>query len=97
MTQVSVKTENVIDITPDLMAQAFWEFSSDEQADFFHELALAIEKEREINGNKNSYSYGEMQWCYMTGAIKKRSDKARAVFLSFSAFAYDYFEQKSPF
>ena len=91
--KVIVNQEKVVDLSAALMAEVFWGMDSDQQAEFFHELAGIIESDSE----GVTYAFGEMQWLYMTEAIKKRSDKAKNMFLAFSAFAYDFWPQKSSF
>jgi hypothetical protein len=59
-----VKAEAQVDITPAMMAQAFWEMCSDEQAEFFTELSRVI-REDHTNGNTSAYSRGELQWFHL--------------------------------
>ena len=37
--KVEIKESKVLDVTPKLLAQIFWEFDHQEQANFFHYLA----------------------------------------------------------
>jgi len=91
--KVIINEEMAVDLTAALMAEAFWNMGSDEQADFFHELAAVIDNEQDPSAV--TYSHGEMQWLLMTDEIKARSKQAREMFLSFTAFAYDYWPQKN--
>ena len=91
--QIHVKKEETIELSPRQMAEVFWNMDENEQDDFFHELANVVAEE--TDSRAITYSHGEMQWCHMTQAIKKRSKQARECFLAFSAFAYDYWPQKS--
>lgn len=55
-----------VPLTPKLLAAAFWELDSSEQADFFselHDLLDGIEWP--------AHSLGEMQWLYMSDEIEK--------------------------
>ena len=88
--KIILNQEKTVLLTPSLMAKAFWSMDAEQQADFFHELATVVKDDSE--GVK--YCHGEMQWLYMTAEIKKRSQQAKEMFLSFSAFAYDYWPQK---
>lgn len=80
-------------LTPAIMAQAFWNMDDNMQADFFEELAIVIEEDHK--NNPSSYSLGEMQWLFMTEKIRKRGEKARAMYLAFCAFAYEYATPKA--
>lgn len=91
--KVIINQDKIADLTPELMAEVFWNMHDEQQAEFFHQLAVVIEKYNEDHDNK-AYSYGEMQWLNMTEKIRERSSKASNMFLSFSAFAYDFCPQK---
>lgn len=90
--KIKVTGEREIEATPRLLAEIFWGMNSLEQADFFHELGGVVEEDH--LDNPNSYSHGEMQWLGMTQAIKERGKQAQDIFLSFSAFAYEFWPQK---
>lgn len=85
----------VVDVSlePKDLASAFWDMGSDEQAEFFHELAQIIKEHHQTN--PSSYSLGEMQWLYMTEDIRKRGKDATEMFMALSAFAFDYWPQKN--
>jgi hypothetical protein len=55
-----------VPITPKLLAEAFWNLDSTEQANFFAEL-------HDILDGKEwpAHSLGEMQWMYMSDEIEK--------------------------
>ena len=53
----------LVEITPRLMAEAFWAMNSVEQAQFFEQLNYVI--------GDTAYGHGEMQWCYLSGALDK--------------------------
>jgi hypothetical protein len=57
-----VEIEADFDLTPKQVAQAFWELSDTEQAQFFAEL-------HDIT--KDIYAGSELQWCYMSQEIEK--------------------------
>lgn len=62
-----------VPITPRLLAEAFWNLDSNEQANFFEELYNILD------GKKwPAHSLGEMQWLYMSDAIEK-SEKAKTM------------------
>lgn len=81
--EITVTTE----ITPALMAKAFWDMSCEEQAEFFAELAKLT---------KDDLFHAQTQWLWMAESIKESGNKdAVTCFLSFTAFAYDYWPQKT--
>ena len=82
-----------MDLTPAIIAKAFWGMGSDEQAEFFERLHDEVDN---TVGN-SAYSHGEMQWLYMRDAITERGSKARNMYLALSAFAYDFWPLKSEF
>jgi len=61
-----------VPITPKLLAEAFWNLSSIEQAEFFAEL-------HDILDGKEwpAHSLGEMQWMYMSDEIEKNPKAKR--------------------
>lgn len=93
MSEIEITTS--MEFTPELMAEQFWNMGSDQQAEFFHHLADIVEKDHETN--PNSYSLGEMQWLYMADEIKKHSQQAYKMYLSFCAFAYEHFKLKESY
>lgn len=80
-------------VEPKELAEAFWHMGSDEQAEFFHELAQVVIEDNK--SNPSAYSLGEMQWLYMTRDIKSRSQDAADMYMALSAFAFDYWPQKT--
>ncbi len=88
--EIENKPETAL-VTTKQLAAAFWDMNSEQQADFFHELAGVVK------GEDEKFFFGEMQWLWMAEDIKKRSREAWEMFLAFSAFAFDYWPQKSSF
>lgn len=82
----SVKTE----LTPGILAQAFWAMDSTQQAGFFAALA------DEVSKTESAYGYGEMQWCYMADAIRKSREASR-MYMALSAFAFEYWPQRNEY
>lgn len=82
--QITVTAE----ITPEIMAKAFWDMSCAEQADFFHELGKLTAE--------NQF-HAQTQWLWMTHAIRDRKNNNFALncFLSFTAYAYDFWPKKT--
>jgi hypothetical protein len=81
-----------IEITPAMMAEAFWSAGSDGQALFFKEHHRVVTESHKTNPSANSL--GEMQWCYMKEDIRALGPEAWNMYLSFCAFAYEFFERK---
>ena len=75
-----------VDVTPELLAKAFWKMYSDQQADFFDALA------REITANSpKAYGFGEMQWCFLKDELRKPGrEVANQMHMALSAFAFDF-------
>jgi hypothetical protein len=76
-----------IEITPEIMAQAFWAMSSTEQIKFFSELANVIKDDNKKN--KSSYNLGELQWCFMSEDMEKKENKeAKDMLMTMASFLY---------
>ncbi len=83
-----------VQITPEILAKAFWSMDCEQQADFLDSLGAEIEADHITN--KNSYSYGELQWCYLKDELRRPGrDRANNVHMAFSAFAFDFWPQKN--
>lgn len=83
-----------VQITPEILAKAFWSMNCEQQADFLDSLGAEIEADHITN--KNSYSYGELQWCYLKDELRRPGrDRANNVHMAFSAFAFDFWPQKN--
>lgn len=81
-------------ITPDVLAAAFWKMNIEQQADFLDSLGAVIEKDHATN--PSSYSYGELQWCYLKDELRQPGrDRANNVHMALSAFAFDFWPQKA--
>ena len=83
-----------VQITPEILAKAFWSMDCEQHADFLDSLGAEIEADHITN--KNSYSYGELQWCYLKDELRRPGrDRANNVHMAFSAFAFDFWPQKN--
>jgi len=84
----TIEVKQVIEITPKILAESFWNLDSDGQAEFFAQLHDCV---TESNDRHNRlYGLGEMQWCYMMDSIRKNT-KANKMYMALSAFAFDWF------
>ena len=89
----TVNTTQVIELTPEIMAKAFWSMEDSQQAQFFDELAKVIEADHVENAS--AYGFGELQWCYLKDALRKPGmERANKMHMALSAFAYDFWPQK---
>lgn len=80
-----------IEITAEVLAKAFWNMDTVQQADFFEELAKYIQ-----DISPHAYGYGEMQWCCLLDEMRKPGrELANAMHMALSAFAYDFWPQKN--
>ena len=79
-----------IALSPEMVAQWWWDSSNLVQADFFEALAKYIQKE-----SPKAYGYGEMQWAYLRQELRRPERKlASEMFMAMSAFAFDFAQQK---
>lgn len=74
-----------IELTPELMAIAFWNWEDSKQCQFFEELNKVISEDYKTN--KNAYSLGEMQWLYMGDCLNK-NPKAKEMACAMLASIY---------
>lgn len=77
-----------ITIPPDAMAWAFWNMCAAQQVEFFAHLAKVI-KADQTAGNRNAYSFGELQW-FFTGdeLLKDENQVAREMLMAMAAPLY---------
>lgn len=79
-----------IQITPEVLANAFWNMDTTQQADFFEALANRIEV-----ASPHAYGFGEMQWCYLQDELRRPGrEQANKMHMALSAFAFDFWPQK---
>ena len=85
---MKILTDSIeVEVTPELVAKAFWEMGTVEQARFFSALA------KETKNTDGAYGYGEMQWCMLQDDLKKDKEAMRQ-YMALSAFAFDFWPQK---
>ena len=76
-----------VTITPAMMAAAFWGMGSDEQAEFFDELAQFIQQDK--TPGASTYGMGELQWHFLASTMQgKKYDQPRAMLMSMAAPLY---------
>lgn len=84
-----------VPLTPKLLAEAFWNLDSTEQAAFFAELHDILD-----GREWPAHSLGEMQWLYMSDEIEKNPKaKKMACTLASHIFvrATDYLTRNVPY
>lgn len=87
--EVVVAEGFAVQITPDVLAKAFWGMDTQQQGDFFESLASHIE-----SASPHAYGFGEMQWCHLQDELRKPGrELANKMHLALSAFAYDFWPQ----
>lgn len=70
-----------VTITPQMMAEAFWEMCDHEQAEFLAELHKQV--------TNDAYALGEAQWYYLGALLLKEENKeARDMLMSIAAPLY---------
>src|SRR5690554_2861058 len=86
-----IRVESVahMNLTPELIAKAFWAMSDDQQADFFDALAGEVEAYN-AESDRPAYNYGEMQWCYLHDKLQQRGGRALSMYLALSVFAFQF-------
>ena len=86
-----------IEITPAILAKAFWNMDDKEQAQFFTEL-FNFTSETYNNRKKNDWwiqdEFGTSQWYSLANTIQKIGGNTYKIYLRFCSFAYKFFEPK---
>lgn len=81
-----------VTITPTMMAEAFWHMDTDQQKEFFAELARVIEEYHEANKPKSwAWSLGELQWFALANGLMAeggRCNKAGEMLMTIAAPLY---------
>ena len=76
-----------ITITPAMMASAFWGMGSDEQSEFFDELAQIIKQDK--TPGSSTYGMGELQWHYLARGMQgEKYNQPRAMLMAMAAPLY---------
>ena len=76
-----------VQLTPAMMAEAFWKMGSDQQAEFFDELARVIREDHKTN--TSAYSLGELQWFFVGDELLTPKNKvAREMLMTMAAPLY---------
>lgn len=76
-----------VQITPAMMAAAFWGMDSVKQAEFFTELNRIITEDYQTDPKSCAWSLGEMQWLYLGDEMEKNK-AARDMLMSIAAPLY---------
>lgn len=76
-----------VQVTPAILAEAFWAMGSGQQVEFFDELARVIREDHKTN--TSAYGLGELQWFFVGDELlQKKNDQARAVLMTMAAPLY---------
>lgn len=91
---IIVKQTVEMQMTPHLLAQAFWSMDSTKQAEFFAAVAVEVRRTYEENQAKprhlqswGVYADGEGQWWHLCNDLKA-NDAARSMLMSMAAPLY---------
>lgn len=88
--EVVVAEGFAVQITPEVVAKAFWGMDTQQQADFFESLAAHIE-----STSPHAYGFGEIQWCWLQDELRQPGrETANKMHMALSAFAFDFWPQK---
>jgi hypothetical protein len=76
-----------VQLTPAMMAEAFWQMASSQQVEFFDELARVIREDHKTN--TSAYSLGELQWFFVGDELlKPKNSEARSMLMTMAAPLY---------
>lgn len=88
--EVTIAEGFAVQITPEILAKAFWGMDTQQQADFLESLANHIE-----TSSPHAYGFGEMQWCFLQDELRRPGrEQANKMHMALSAFAFDFWPQK---
>ena len=77
-----------LELTPAMLAEAFWAMPSTLQVAFFDELAAIIKRDHQ-DGNTSAYSLGELQWHFVGEELQEtKNAQARAMLMTMAAPVY---------
>ena len=82
---MSASVAAIVTLTPAMMAKAFWNMGSDDQAELLEQLALVIREDNKTN--RSAYSLGELQWHFLAHDLQSRRE-AREILMSMAAPLY---------
>jgi len=80
-----IEVTHEVQITPNVLAKAFWDMPSDKQVEFFEELKKVIQEDHLTNSS--AYGSGELQWYYLAGEMKN-SPNAKDMLMTLAAPLY---------
>ena len=84
---MSTFTTASVELTPAIMAEAFWAMGSQEHTEFFDELSRVIREDHKTN--TKAYSLGELQWFFVGDELRKDQNKqARDMLMTMAAPLY---------
>lgn len=82
-----IQATATVQLTPAMMAEAFWQMESSQQVEFFDELARVIREDHKTN--TSAYSLGELQWFFVGDQLLERKNaEARDMLMTMAAPLY---------
>lgn len=76
-----------VQLTPAMLAEAFWELNSIQQAEFFQELNRVVNDDWKSKPGSKAWSLGEMQWLFV-GDELETNKPARDMLMAMAAPLY---------
>lgn len=76
-----------VNITPQMMADAFWDMGTDEQAEFFAALNKVIQHDLATKPKSWAWGLGELQWYHLGDTLNQNKD-AREMLMAMAAPLY---------
>lgn len=83
----TVTANATVQLTPAMMAEAFWGMGNNEQAQFFQELNAIVKHDYVTKPKSCAWSLGEMQWLYL-GDTLNENKPAREMLMAMAAPLY---------
>jgi len=80
-----IEITHEVTISPSILAKAFWDMTSDKQAEFFNELKKVIQEDHLTN--PSAYGSGELQWYHLAHEMKS-SPEAKDMLMTLAAPLY---------
>lgn len=85
--EMSIQATAQVQLTPAMMAEAFWSMEDSQQAEFFDELARVIKEDHKTNSS--AYALGELQWFYLADRMSgDKFKEPRAMLMAMAAPLY---------
>ena len=92
---IIVNSTSYLELSPEIVAKAFWNMDCEQQVSFFSALAAETKKTQEEASKSKSWwfvgEYGEMQWCHLKDEIRKNPEALKQ-YQALGVWAFEYFD-----